>query len=80
MDAEEAKRKFGLRQFNLNVISGVVAGYSLKEIGERLNLTTESVAVLATMSCEKLNAANLEELKRFAIDHELPLTKLPPKP
>jgi len=80
MNTEEAKQQFGLLQTGLNVISGVVAGYSDKEIGEHFNLGESTVKYFLFTSYQKLGVSSREELRRFAIDHELPLSKLPPKP
>jgi DNA-binding NarL/FixJ family response regulator len=79
MDIDEAQKKFRLTQLALNAISGVVAGYSNKEIGDYFQLGEQTVKHFLFTSCEKLGVTGREELKRFAIEHELPLTKLPPK-
>jgi phage shock protein PspC (stress-responsive transcriptional regulator) len=86
MNIEEARQKFGLGLRELEVISGVVAGYTIKEMGDYYQLEKFYVRCLVVGSCEKLgiacdklNAPTKRELARFAVEHELPLVNVPAK-
>jgi len=87
MDHGKAWRKFGLRPRELEIISGVVAGYTIKEIADHYKLHELVVRnPLLVSSCEKLGIscdkwgiATRRELARVAVDHALPLSKLPAK-
>jgi DNA-binding CsgD family transcriptional regulator len=76
MDYDEAWRKFGLRWQELAIISGVVAGYTDREIADQLGFGVEYYLSSAFDKLGKLGLSTRKQLARFAVQHALPL-KIP---
>jgi two-component system, NarL family, nitrate/nitrite response regulator NarL len=69
--ATPTPRPFNLTKRELDVIKGVVAGYSNKEIALRLRLSEDTVKHHLTSIFDKVGASNRLELALFAIHHQL---------
>jgi len=76
-DAPKAKSNCGLTSRELSIVSGEVAYYSNREIAEHFGL--DVVAHHLANAMHKAEVCDRADLARFAVDHALPLTKLPPK-
>ena len=77
MHDEAQQKKLGLNQRELAIISGVVAGYTNKEIGAYFNINQGAVKHYLSTAFEKLGVSTRLELALFAINHAMPLTNLP---
>jgi DNA-binding CsgD family transcriptional regulator len=69
----EERNKFGLTPRELQIISGVVAGYSDREIAQYLKLMEDTITHHIKCSCDKLRVSTRSELAQFAVNHRLPL-------
>jgi two-component system, NarL family, nitrate/nitrite response regulator NarL len=68
--AEEARqRNFGLTPRELEVVSGVVGGYSNKEIGQHCHIEENTVKHHLSNIFDKLGVSTRLELALFAINH-----------
>jgi len=77
MDQQQAQNDFGLTWRQLEIVSGVVAGYSNKEIAERIGFSVINVKLILFMIFDRLGLSTREELVRFAIKHGLPIINIP---
>ncbi|MDE3180160.1 MAG: response regulator transcription factor [Acidobacteriota bacterium] len=70
--ASQGRREnFGLTAREMDVVTAVVAGYSNREIAERLSLSQETVKHHITNIFDKLGVSNRMELTLFAIGHHM---------
>jgi DNA-binding CsgD family transcriptional regulator len=79
MDQQEMQQKFGLTPRELEIVSLVVVGYTERETAEYLNLNEAAVTRHLENTFKKLGISTREELARFAVDHDLPLSDIPAK-
>ena len=71
---EETKQeKFGLTPRELEIVSGVVAGYSDREIAQYLKLMGDTVTFHISHIFDKLGVFTRLELAQFAVNHGIPL-------
>jgi two-component system nitrate/nitrite response regulator NarL len=64
-------KAFGLTRRELQVLREVVAGYTNKEIAERIHISENTVKAHLTHIFDKLGASNRVELALFAAHHRL---------
>ena len=81
---DEAHQNFGLTRRDLDVISGAVADYTIKEMVEYFQLHELCIRYFLFRSCERLGVSSnrldvstRRKLARVAIDHKLPFCQLP---
>lgn len=67
----DAHENFGLSARELEVVSAIMAGYSNKEIAQRLSLSEHTVKHHITNIFDKVGVSNRMELTLFAISHHL---------
>ena len=67
----------GLTERELLIVSGVVAAFSNKEIGARMNITEKTVKTHLTNIFDKLGVSTRTELAMFAVRNRLPLPDYP---
>ncbi|HUY14273.1 MAG TPA: response regulator transcription factor [Terriglobia bacterium] len=65
------RENFGLSSRELEVVTAIVAGYSNKEIAQKLSLSEQTVKHHITNIFDKLGVSNRMELTLFAISHHL---------
>jgi two-component system, NarL family, nitrate/nitrite response regulator NarL len=65
------RERFGLSARELEVVTAVVAGYSNREIGQKLSLSVQTVKHHITNIFDKLGVSNRMELTLFAVNHHL---------
>jgi two-component system, NarL family, nitrate/nitrite response regulator NarL len=70
-DDKVLRKTFGLTERELEVVMTVVAGFSNKEIGERLSISENTVKHHLTSIFDKLGVSNRLELALFSIHHRL---------
>lgn len=70
-NATSTGRPFNLTARELEVIKGIVAGYSNKEIALRFNVTEDTVKHHLTSIFDKVGVSNRLELALFATHHHL---------
>jgi DNA-binding NarL/FixJ family response regulator len=69
---EQGKPKnFGLTARELDIVAAVVAGYSNREIAQKLSLSEQTVKHHVSSAFDKLGVYNRLELALFAVDHRL---------
>lgn len=68
---KDPRQNFGLSSRELEVITAVVAGYSNREIAQKLTLSEQTVKHHITNIFDKLGVSNRMELTLFAISHHL---------
>jgi two-component system, NarL family, nitrate/nitrite response regulator NarL len=71
VQGKDARERFGLSARELEVVTAVVAGYSNKEIGQKLSLSVQTVKHHVTNIFDKLGVSNRMELTLFAVSHHL---------
>jgi two-component system, NarL family, nitrate/nitrite response regulator NarL len=71
LSGKDARERFGLSTRELEVVTAVVAGYSNKEISQKLSLSVQTVKHHITSIFDKLGVSNRMELTLFAISHHL---------
>ena len=64
-------RNFGLTRRELQIVSAVVAGYSNREIAQRLSITQDTTKHHLSNIFDKLGVSNRLELAIFACNHRL---------
>ena len=69
--ARRRSKAFGLTRRELQVLREVVAGYTNKEIAERIHISENTVKAHLTHIFDKLGASNRVELALFAAHHRL---------
>jgi two-component system nitrate/nitrite response regulator NarL len=69
--ARRQAKAFGLTRRELQVLREVVAGYTNKEIAERIQISENTVKAHLTHIFDKLGASNRVELALFAAHHRL---------
>ncbi len=69
--AQEAKRNFGLTSRELQVIGLIVAGYTNKDLADKLGISEHTAKHHLTNIFDKLGVSNRLELVLFAINHQL---------
>jgi two-component system, NarL family, nitrate/nitrite response regulator NarL len=69
--AQEAKRNFGLTSRELQVIALIVAGYTNKDLADKLGISEHTAKHHLTNVFDKLGVSNRLELVLFAINHQL---------
>jgi two-component system nitrate/nitrite response regulator NarL len=69
--ARRQTKAFGLTRRELQVLREVVAGYTNKEIAERIQISENTVKAHLTHIFDKLGASNRVELALFAAHHRL---------
>ena len=67
----------GLTERELLIVSGVVAAFSNKEIGARMNITEKTVKTHLTNIFDKLGVSTRTELAMFAVRNRVPLPDYP---
>jgi two-component system nitrate/nitrite response regulator NarL len=70
-DTTATRRPFNLTARELEVIKGIVAGYSNKEIASRFDVSEDTIKHHLTSIFDKVGASNRLELALFAIHHHL---------
>jgi len=71
---KEATRKtFNLTSRELEIVSGVVAGLSNKEIAQHFKIAEDTVKHHVSNTFDKLGVSTRLELALFAVNHNLPL-------
>jgi two-component system, NarL family, nitrate/nitrite response regulator NarL len=73
---EARQKKFGLTPRQLDIVSGVVAGYSNKEIAEYFGINDAAVRRHLSNVFNKLGVPTRLELALFAVNHSLPLKSI----
>lgn len=68
---KDGRENFGLTPRELEVVTAIMAGYSNKEIAQRLSLSEQTVKHHITNTFDKLGVSNRMELTLFAISHHL---------
>ena len=74
---ETKQRKFGLTPRELEIVSGVVAGYSNREIAEYFKISEDTVKHHLSNIFDKLGVDKRLELALFAVNQGLPLKTIP---
>ena len=69
--AQRRTKAFGLTRRELRILREVVAGFTNKEISERVNISENTVKSHLTNIFNKLGASNRVELALFAAHHRL---------
>ena len=69
----EEQKNFGLTPRELQIISGVVAGYSDREIAQYIKFTEDTIKFHLSHIFDKLGVSTRSELAQFAVNHRLPL-------
>ncbi|MGH9403401.1 MAG: response regulator [Terriglobia bacterium] len=69
--AKNHRENFGLSPRELEVVTAIVAGYSNKEIAQKLSLSEQTVKHHITNIFDKVGVSNRMELTLFAISHHL---------
>jgi DNA-binding NarL/FixJ family response regulator len=64
-----AGRDFGISSREMQVVTHVVAGYTNKDLGQKLGISEQTVKHHLTNIFDKLGVSNRLELVLFAIDH-----------
>ena len=67
----------GLTDRELLIISGVVAAFGNRDIGQRLGITEKTVKAHLTNIFDKLGVSTRTELAMYAVRNRLPLTDYP---
>ena len=70
---EARQRKFGLTPRELEIVSGVVAGYSNKEIAEYFKISKDTVKLHLSNIYDKVGVSTRLDLALFAVNQGLPL-------
>jgi len=73
---EAQRKKFGLNQRELEIVSGVVAGYYNKEIAEYFKISEDTVKHHLSKIFDKLGVSTRLELALFAVNHAMPLKSI----
>ena len=73
---EARRKKFGLNQRELEIVSGVVAGYYNKEIAEYFKISEDTVKHHLSKIFDKLGVSTRLELALFAVNHAMPLKSI----
>lgn len=68
---KKARENFGLSPREMEVVTAIVAGYSNKEIAQKLSVSEQTVKHHITNTFDKLGVSNRMELTLFAINHHL---------
>ena len=66
----EASRDFGISSREMQVVTHVVAGYTNKDLAQKLGISLQTAKHHLTNIFDKLGVSNRLELVLFAIDHE----------
>jgi two-component system nitrate/nitrite response regulator NarL len=69
----EEQKNFGLTPRELQIISGVVAGYSDREIAQYIKFTEDTIKFHLSHIFDKPGVSPRSELAQFAVNHRLPL-------
>jgi two-component system, NarL family, nitrate/nitrite response regulator NarL len=69
--SRNTRENFGLTPREMEVITAIVAGYSNREIAQKLSLSLQTVKHHITNVFDKLGVSNRLELTLFAISHHL---------
>jgi two-component system, NarL family, nitrate/nitrite response regulator NarL len=68
---KSSRQNFGLTPREMEVVTAIVAGYSNREIAQRLSLSMQTVKHHITNIFDKLGVSNRMELTLFAVSHHL---------
>lgn len=68
---KNARENFGLSPREIEVVTAIVAGYSNREIAQKLSVSEQTVKHHITNTFDKLGVSNRMELTLFAINHHL---------
>jgi DNA-binding NarL/FixJ family response regulator len=71
------QRKFGLTPREIEIISGVVAGFTNKDIAEHFKISEDTVKHHLSNIFDKLGVSTRLELALFAVNQSIPLTAIP---
>lgn len=69
--AASARHNFGLTRRELEVVTAIAAGYSNREIAQKLSLSEQTVKHHITNIFDKVGVSNRTELVLFAVSHRL---------
>lgn len=72
----ERQRKFGVTRREIEIISGVVAGFTNKDIAEHFKISEDTVKHHLSNIFDKLGVSTRLELALFAVNQGLPLTDI----
>ncbi len=70
------QKKFGLTPREIEIISGVVAGYTNKDIAEHFKISEDTVKHHLSNIFDKLGVSTRLELALFAVNQSIPLTAI----
>jgi two-component system, NarL family, nitrate/nitrite response regulator NarL len=70
----DRQKKFGLTRREIEIISGVVAGFTNKDIAEHFKISEDTVKHHLSNIFDKLGVSTRLELALFAVNQGLPLT------
>ncbi|HZU44456.1 MAG TPA: response regulator transcription factor [Terriglobales bacterium] len=72
----DRQKKFGLTRREIEIISGVVAGFTNKDIAEHFKISEDTVKHHLSNIFDKLGVSTRLELALFAVNQGLPLTEI----
>ena len=72
----DRQRKFGVTRREIEIISGVVAGFTNKDIAEHFKISEDTVKHHLSNIFDKLGVSTRLELALFAVNQGLPLTDI----
>jgi DNA-binding NarL/FixJ family response regulator len=72
-DCTRRRQKFGLTPRELELVSVVVAGYSVKEIAKYFYIADDTVKRSLSNVFDKLGVSTRQELALFAVTQSLPI-------
>jgi len=71
------QRKYGLTPREIEIISGVVAGFTNKDIAEHFKISEDTVKHHLSNIFDKVGVSTRLELALFAVNQSIPLTAIP---
>jgi DNA-binding NarL/FixJ family response regulator len=71
VQADAGRKRFGLTPRELQIVSAIVAGYSNRDIAQRLTVSQDTVKHHLTNIFDKCGVSNRLELALFAVNHRV---------